>query len=121
MKSILFIEDEAALQKTLGDALVQEGYEVVAALDGDIGLRLAKEKNPDLILLDLVLPRRDGFSVLSELKKNPSTAAVPVIVLTNLENMEDIQRVLDLGAMTYLVKSNYALQDVINKVKQACE
>lgn len=120
MKRILFIEDEGAIQKTLGDALAQEGYEIIAALDGDIGLRLAEQKSPDLILLDLVLPKRNGFEVLSELKKNPTTASIPVIVLTNLENMEDIQRVLDLGAMTYLVKSNYGLQDVISKVKQAC-
>ncbi|MBI2121353.1 MAG: response regulator, partial [Candidatus Wildermuthbacteria bacterium] len=108
MKKILFVEDESALQKTLGDALIREGYEVISVLDGEIGLRLAAEKMPDLILLDLVLPKLNGFEVLAELKKNPATVSIPVIVLTNLENMEDIQRVLELGARTYLVKSNYA-------------
>ncbi len=66
MKTILFIEDESALQKTLGDVLREEGYEVIAALDGEIGLRLTKSKKPDLVLLDLILPRIHGFDVLKK-------------------------------------------------------
>ncbi|MBI2573978.1 MAG: response regulator [Candidatus Wildermuthbacteria bacterium] len=116
MKKILVIEDESALQKTIGDALGQEGYEIVAALDGEIGSRLAQEKIPDLILLDLILPKLNGFDVLKSLKENQATAGIPVIVLTNLEGMGDIQKALDLGATTYLVKSNYSLEDIITKV-----
>jgi len=119
MKTILLIEDEAALQKTLGDVLSQEGYKILSALDGEVGARIAKEKTPDLILLDLVLPKMMGFEVLEQLRKDDETKDIPVIVLTNLENLEDVQRATDLGATTYLIKSNYELQEVVQKVKTA--
>ena len=119
MKTILLIEDEAALQKTMGDVLSQEGYEILSALDGEAGVRLAKEKTPDLILLDLVLPKITGFEVLKQLHLHNETKSIPVIVLTNRENLEDIQRAMDLGATTYLVKSNYELGEVVAKVKVA--
>ena len=119
MKTILLIEDEGALQKTMGDVLSQEGYTILAALDGEIGIRLAKEKVPDLILLDLVLPKIMGLEVLKELRGDKKTKDIPVIVLTNSEDMQDIQRVMDLGATTYLVKSNYELQEVVKKIQTA--
>ena len=121
MRTIVFIEDEAAIQKTFSDALQKEDYEITSALDGEIGLRLAKEKIPDLILLDLVLPKMNGFEVLSALKSDAATKDIPVIVLTNLEQMEDIQKAIDLGARTYLVKSNYNLPEVVTMVKKATE
>lgn len=117
MKTILLIEDEGALQKTMGDVLSQEGYTILAALDGEIGIRLAKEKVPDLILLDLVLPKIMGLEVLKELRGNEKTKDIPIIVLTNSEDMQDIQKVMDLGATTYLVKSNYELQEVVKKIQ----
>ena len=119
MKTILVIEDEAALQKTIGDVLSGEGYEMLPALDGEAGVRLAKERVPDLVLLDLVLPKLTGFEVLEQLKSAKETKEIPVIVLTNLENLQDIQRATDLGATTYLVKSNYELGEVVLKVKSA--
>jgi len=119
VKTILLIEDEAALQKTMGDVLSQEGYEMLSALDGEAGVRLAKEKTPDLILLDLVLPKMMGFEVLEQLHLHKETKSIPVIVLTNRENLQDIQRATDLGATTYLIKSNYELQEVVEKVKTA--
>jgi DNA-binding response OmpR family regulator len=119
MKKILFIEDESALQKTFGEILSQEGYEMISALDGEIGLRLAKSEKPDLILLDLILPKVHGFDVLKELKENEETKDIPIIVLTNLERIEDVERALELGATTYLVKANYTLEEVIEKVKKA--
>ena len=119
MKQILFIEDESAIHKTFSDALSSEDYEITSALDGEIGLRLAKEKKPDLILLDLVLPKLNGFEVLKALKADEATKAIPVIVLTNLEQMEDIQKAIDLGARTYLVKSNYDLSEVVDMIKKA--
>lgn len=117
MKTILLVEDEPTLQKTLSLALTQEGYDVKSALDGEIGLRLAHEVQPDIILLDLILPKMDGFEVLDALKKDDATKSVPVIVLTNLESTQDIERALSLGATNYLVKANYDLKDVIEKVK----
>jgi len=118
-KTILFIEDESALQKTFGDILSKESYDMISALDGEIGLNLAKSKKPDLILLDLVLPKVHGFEVLKELKSDPGTKDIPIIVLTNLEAMEDVNKAIELGAKTYLVKTQYNLEEVVEKVKKA--
>ena len=118
-KKILFIEDESALQKTFGDVLTQEGHEMVSALDGKKGLELAKSENPDLILLDLVLPKMHGFEVLKALKEDKETQDIPIIVLTNLEAMGDVEKALELGATTYLVKASYSLEEVIDKIKKA--
>lgn len=117
MKTILVVEDESALQKALSDVLTQEGFGVVQALDGETGLRLAEDRKPSLILLDLILPKMNGFEVLEALKKNSETRVIPVIVLTNLEDMKNIQKAVDLGATTYLVKANYSLEEVLEKVK----
>ena len=120
-KTILFIEDESALQKTFGDILEKESYDMISALDGETGLKLAKSKKPDLILLDLVLPKVHGFEVLKELKSDPGTKDIPIIVLTNLEAIEDVNKAIELGAKTYLVKTQYSLEEVVEKVKKAIE
>ncbi len=118
MKTILFIEDETGLQKTVSQALKKEHFNILTALDGKNGLNLAKKHKPDLILLDLILPKLDGFAVLEELKKNQSTKDIPVVVLTNLENPPDIEKAIELGATTYLVKANYTLPEIIEKIKE---
>ena len=118
MKKILIIEDESALQKTLGEVLSQQGYEILSALDGEVGLKLAQSKKPDLILLDMVLPKIHGFDVLKKIKDNPETKEIPVIVLTNLESIEDIKKAIELGATTYLVKANYSLKELTIKINQ---
>ena len=118
MKKILFIEDEAALQEAFGGFLTQAGYKVVNALNGEIGLRLAKSEKPDLILLDLVLPKLNGFEVLAALKKDDKTKDIPTIILTNMGNMEDVNKALELGASTYLVKTEYDLEELANKIKK---
>lgn len=117
MSKILFIEDEVALQKTIGDALRKEGYQVISALDGESGLRLAQQELPDLILLDLILPKMHGLDLLEELKKNEKTKEIPVIVLTNMEDVQGIEKAISLGARAYLVKSDYKLEEVIKKIK----
>jgi len=119
MKKILFIEDEFALQKTFGDIFKQEGYEMVSALNGEEGLKLAKSQKPDLILLDLILPKMHGFEVLKNIKSDAETKDIPIIVLTNLEGTADVEKALELGATTYLVKANYTLEEVISKIKKA--
>ena len=116
-KTILFIEDEFALQKTVGDYLQTQGYQLISAMDGEEGIRMVTEKKPDLILLDLILPKKNGFDVLQAVKLNEQTKAIPVIVLTNLSEMGDIDRVLELGATTYLVKSDHTLSDILDKIK----
>ena len=118
-KTILFIEDESALQKTFGEILKQEGYEMISALDGEIGLRLAESKKPDLILLDLILPKIHGFDVLKKLKQDEETKNIPVIVLTNLEEIRDVDMALEIGATTYLVKAQYSLEEIVEKIKKA--
>lgn len=118
MKKILFIEDEPTLQKAVGEVLTQEGIEVLSALDGERGLELVKKEKPDLVLLDLILPKKDGFEVLRAMKEDENSKDIPVIVLTNLEGMGDVEKALSLGATTYLVKASYELEDVVEKIKQ---
>lgn len=117
MKKILFIEDESALQRAVTRVLADHGYKALSALDGEIGIATAKKELPDLILLDLIVPKKDGFAVLTELKQDPATAHIPIIVLTNLEGSADVERALVLGATTYLVKTNYKLEEVVEKIK----
>ncbi len=121
MKKVLFIEDEPALQKALSVSLKAQGFEVLSAFDGESGLNMVKESGPDLVLLDLILPKMDGFTVLEELKKLPETKNTPVIVLTNLDDTEDVQKVLDLGATNYLIKASYNTEDIANKIKEILE
>ncbi len=116
-KKILFVEDEPALQQSMSEALRRAGFEVVSALDGEAGERLAKSEHPDLVLLDLILPKKNGFEVLQSIKADAETKNIPVIVLTNLEGAADIDRVISAGATTYLVKANYGLHELIEKVK----
>ena len=118
MKKILFIEDESTLQKALEDILKQGGYEMISALDGETGLRLAESEEPDLILLDLILPKLHGFEVLKKLKGGSKTKDIPIIILTNLESMKEIDQAIELGATTYLVKTQYTIEEVIDKVKK---
>lgn len=116
-KKILFIEDEPSLQKATSSFFLDEGYEILSAMDGENGINLAKEKNPDIILLDLILPKKDGFEVMQELKQNPDTKNIPIIILSNLDTSADVDRALELGATTYLVKTNYKLEEIIQKIK----
>jgi len=118
-KLILFIEDEEAFQKTFGEILSEEGYKIISAAEGVTGLDLAKKEKPDLILLDLILPKKDGFEVLRDLKADANTKNIPVIVLSVLESYEDIQKAIELGATSYLIKANYTPQEVVSKVKSA--
>jgi len=118
MKTILFIEDESALQKPMGETLSLEGYKVTSALDGQTGIKFARVQKPDLILLDLILPKMNGFEVLKTLKEDKETKNIPVIVLTNLEQAKDIDRILELGGTTYLVKSDYSLEEILKKIKK---
>ena len=80
---------------------------------------MAKEGNPDLILLDLILPKIHGFNVLKRLKEDEQTKEIPVVVLTNLEGIKDVNKAIELGATTYLVKASYSLDEVIAKIRQA--
>jgi DNA-binding response OmpR family regulator len=117
-KKLLIIEDDLVLQKALSDYLVTEGFEIKCAEDGEIGIKMAMTEKPDLILLDIVLPKKDGYSVLREVRENPTTKAIPIVLLTNLGSIADVEKALELGATTYLVKADYRLEEVTAKVKE---
>lgn len=117
MAKILFVEDEPALQKALGDFLRGAGHEVLAALDGEQGLAMITRQHPDLVLLDLILPRLHGLAVLEKIKADRSLASIPIIVLTNVESSDMVERAIELGAKAYLVKADYRLEDVLEKIR----
>ena len=116
-KTILLVEDEPALQKVAGEILRQEGFIFKSAIDGEEAIIIIKTDKPDLVLLDLILPKKDGFEVLKEMKADTQTKDIPVIILTNLEGTQDVERALELGAMNYLVKANYELVDIVKRIK----
>ncbi|MFA5926285.1 MAG: response regulator [Parcubacteria group bacterium] len=116
-KKILIVEDDRSLQNALSEMLNQEGYEIVCAFDGEEALEKIKEENFDLVLLDIILPKKDGYEVLAEIKKSEKKD-VPVLILTNLEEVDNVQKALSLGATTFMVKSDFSLKDVLEKIKE---
>lgn len=118
---ILIVEDEEILLTALSEELKQEGFQVVGAKDGVEGVEKAQSDKPDLILLDLVMPRLDGIGALKQMKENPAIKDIPVVILTNLSDYDKISDALSLGAMDYLVKANYRLEELVNKIKTVLE
>lgn len=115
---ILFIDDDNFLRKVYKAELSDNGYEVVLAVHGQDGINLAKSEKPDLIILDMIMPQKNGFEVLGELKKDPLTKDIPVIILSNLGQEKDVARGLSMGAVEYLVKDNMSLESVLGKLQQ---
>lgn len=114
---VLVVEDEEILLTALKEELATGGYEVEGAADGLEGLEKTKSFKPDLILLDLLMPKMDGMEMLQKLKADSDVRDIPVVILTNLSDYERISEALALGAMDYLVKANYKLEDLLDKVK----
>ena len=114
---ILVVEDEEILLTGLKEELESGGYTVQGASDGVEGLEKTKSFKPDLILLDLLMPKMDGMEMLQKLKADAETRDIPVVILTNLSDYEKISEALSLGAMDYLVKANYKLEDLLEKVR----
>lgn len=114
---ILIVEDEKSIAQAYSDHLTREGYNINLAYDGIEGLAMAKTIMPDLILLDIVMPKMDGISMLRRLKEDPQLDEIPVIILTNLESKESAMEAYKMGSSNYLVKTNYSLDDVTNKIK----
>ncbi len=117
MKKVLIVEDEAALQDALKQAFAAGGYEVSQAFDGEEGIKMVAESKPDIVLLDLILPKKHGFEVLQAMKADAAAKDIPVLVLTNLEESAEVMKAIELGARGYLIKANYALKEVLAKVK----
>jgi DNA-binding response OmpR family regulator len=117
LKNILIIEDDKFLRELITQKLIKEGYETSEAIDGEEGIKKIKEEKPSLILLDLILPGIDGFEVLSRAKEDPAISSIPVIILSNLGQKEDIERGLKLGAVDYLIKAHFTPGEIIEKIK----
>ena len=117
MTKIVAAEDDKLISNSLCDALKAAGYEPTPAYDGEEAVAKVKEVLPDLVLLDIMMPKLDGISVLWELKANPATAKIPVIVLTNIGDVETISKIVEAGAVDYLLKSDQSVDDIIQKVK----
>ena len=115
---ILMIEEDRFLRKIYKNKFSKAGFEFREAISGDEGLNKVYSEKPDLVLLDLMLPKRSGFDVLMELKRDKGTRKIPVIILSNLAQEEDIRRVMSLGANDYLIKTEVSLSDVIDRVKE---
>ena len=115
---ILIIEDEEALVNVLEKKFLYEGYEVSVARDGQEGMEKVKAIRPNLILLDIVMPKMNGFEVLENLKKDKKLSSIPVIVLSNSGYSVDLDKALDLGAIDYLVKAEFDMDEVIKKIEE---
>jgi DNA-binding response OmpR family regulator len=117
-KKILIAEDDLMLLNILAEKLGQENFEVIKAKDGEEALRLALRIHPDLILLDILMPKMDGVTMLKKLREDKKSLATPVIILTNVGYGEQIDEAVRHGVQDFLVKTNWKLEDVVEKVKQ---
>jgi DNA-binding response OmpR family regulator len=116
---LLLVEDDRYLRKAAAVTLRRAGYAVVTAEDGEQALAAVSETPPDLVLLDLIMPRLQGFEVLARLKADGATAGIPVIVLSNLGQEGDRERALRIGALDYLVKADLSLAELSAAVGRA--
>jgi DNA-binding response OmpR family regulator len=114
-KRVLIVEDERMIAKPLGMKLEISGFEIANAYDGDEALAIMEKEKFDIVLLDLMMPKTDGFAVLTELKRRDDPT--PVIIASNLNQINDISRALELGVANYYVKSDVTLDEIIAKIK----
>ena len=120
-KKILIIEDDENLTYLLKEALKKESFAVLTAADGKEGLKIALEERPALILLDIILPQLDGLTMLQQLRANKKGVDIPVIILSNLSDAEEVSRAMESRAYDFLVKADWNINDVVEKVKKRVE
>ena len=118
-RTILIIEDDKFLRELIAKKLIKEGYEISEAVDGEEGMKKVKEEKPDLVLLDLILPGIDGFEVLARMREESALYSIPVIILSNLGQKEDVEKGLKMGAVDYLIKAHFTPGEIIDKIKAA--
>ena len=118
MAKVLIVEDDKFLSSAYRLKFTKAGYEVMLAMDGSEGMTILSTFTPDIILLDLVMPVKDGFTMLSELKANEAYKNIPVIITSNLSQKEDIDKAKALGAMDFIIKSDISLDDLVTKVQK---
>jgi len=121
-KKILIAEDDSFISEIYKTNLENAGFEIIIAENGPEAVNIPKEIKPNLILLDLLLPVLNGFEILEKLKKNPETSNIPVIILSNLSQKEDIEKAKSLGAIDYIVKSETSSKEIVKRLKEIlCE
>lgn len=118
-KYILIVEDDEFISDVYQRKLLLEGFEVALAKDGEEALRTIRERRPDLVLLDIMIPLKDGFQVLSDLRADAGLSDICVVVMSNLSQGKDIAHAKELGALDYIVKSNIALSDMVQRIRKA--
>jgi len=117
-KTILILEDEEILANLLQKKLTNEGYEVSVSPNGERGLEMMKEKIPDLILLDIIMPGKNGFEVLEEMRKDKKLKEIPVIVISNSGQPVELDKIKELGVRDWLIKTEFDPQEVLEKVRK---
>lgn len=117
-KTILLVEDDPFLRELIAEKLKAEGYTVKEAVTGERGLEQVKQEKPSLIVLDLILPGIDGFEVLRKMKQDTETSKIPVLILSNFGQKEDVKQGLDLGAFDYLIKAHLTPSEIVKKVNE---
>jgi DNA-binding response OmpR family regulator len=115
---ILLVEDDTFLVEMYTTKFELEGFGVIAAEDGQKGLDMSKKEKPDIILLDILMPKMDGFAVLDALKKDKELANIPVVLLTNLGQKDDVKKGFEKGAVGYLIKAHFMPSEVVDKIKK---
>jgi DNA-binding response OmpR family regulator len=123
MPKILLVEDDPFLSSLLKNRLLKEKFEVSLAKDGEEAINFLKSNKPDLVLLDLILPKKSGFEVMEEIRSNSQlqTEEIPIIIISNLGQPEDVQRGQELGAVEYFVKAKTSIDDLVEKVRDFVE
>ena len=116
MKKILVVEDDTYLANAYRVKLVKSGFEIKNAFDGEEALETLKTFIPDIILLDIVMPKKDGFATLADIKANEKTKNIPIILCSNLGQKEDIDRGMQLGAKEFFIKTDFPLSSLVEKI-----
>ena len=116
-KKILLVEDEKILVEMYREKLSQAGFEVISVFESEEALVLVKKEKPDLVLLDILLPRKNGIFFLEQLRKDPKTASVLVVAFSNYDDPEIKKQAFKLGVKDYLIKTDYAPKEIVQKIK----
>ena len=120
MPTLLLVEDNRHMQRIFHDKLQREGFQVTTADDGELGLVRTRELHPDVILLDIMLPNKDGFEVLTDLRADPTLSGIPVFMLSNRSASGDVQHAESLGARHFFAKGSSTLQDIVLQIRRTC-
>lgn len=117
MAKVLLVEDDEILHSMYKKKFEYEGFAVVSAFDGSDGVKKAETDKPDVILMDIIMPKMDGFVAVKKIKKNPATNNIPIVMLTNLGQEEDVNKGRELGADDYFIKANHTPAEIVKKIR----